>query len=90
MGLVAGLVASQIINYRDGKSILKAELFCTLGILIGMGVASVSEMWVSGADINTVIYANFTPSVITNLINGLILVPILMVAYHAVLSRSGR
>jgi len=90
MGLVAGLVASQITNYRDVKSILKAELFCTLGILAGMGVAAISEMWVSGADINTVIYANFIPAVIPNLINGLILVPILMVAYQAILSRSGR
>jgi len=55
-----------------------------------MGVAALSEMWVSGADINTVIYFNFIPAVIPNLINGLILVPILMVAYQAILSRSGR
>ncbi len=47
-------------------------------------------MWVSGADMNTVIYANFIPSVVANLINGLILVPILMIAYDAVVSRSGR
>ena len=55
-----------------------------------MAVAAISEMWVSGADINTVIVANFMPAVIPNLINGLILVPILMVAYQAVLSRRGR
>jgi len=90
MGLIAGLVASQITNYRDGKSILKAELYCALGIVVGMGVAAISEMWVSGADISTVIYANFIPAIIPNLINGLILVPILMIAYQAVLSRSGR
>jgi energy-coupling factor transport system substrate-specific component len=47
-------------------------------------------MWVSGADMNTVIFGNFVPAVIPNLINGLILVPILMVAYDAVVSRSGR
>jgi energy-coupling factor transport system substrate-specific component len=90
MGLIAGLVASQITNYRDGKSILKAELYCALGIIVGMAVASISEMWVSGADITTVVYANFIPAIIPNLINGLILVPILMIAYQAVLSRSGR
>ena len=49
-----------------------------------MGVASLSEMWVSGADINTVIYGNFLPSAVANLINGWILVPILMIAYDAV------
>jgi energy-coupling factor transport system substrate-specific component len=90
MGLVAGLCATQITNYRDGKSILKAEIYCALGIIAGMAVASISEMWVSGADINTVIFANFIPAVIPNLINGLILVPILMVAYQAVVSRSCR
>jgi energy-coupling factor transport system substrate-specific component len=47
-------------------------------------------MWVSGADINTVIFGNFIPAVIPNLINGLILVPILMVAYAAIVQRSGR
>jgi energy-coupling factor transport system substrate-specific component len=90
MGLVAGLVANMIVNYREGKSIMKAEVFVILGVLVGMGFASISEMWVSGADLNTVIFANFIPAVIPNLINGLILVPILMVAYQAVVSRSGR
>jgi energy-coupling factor transport system substrate-specific component len=90
MGLVAGLVANQIVNYREGKSIMKAEVFVIIGVLVGMGFASISEMWVSGADINTVIFANFLPAVIPNLINGLILVPILMIAYQAVISRSGR
>jgi energy-coupling factor transport system substrate-specific component len=55
-----------------------------------MGLASISEMWVSGADMTTVVLYNFVPSVITNLVWGLILVPILMVAYDAVAARSGR
>jgi energy-coupling factor transport system substrate-specific component len=55
-----------------------------------MGLASVSEMWVSGADVNTVIFANFIPAIVPDLINGLILLPILMVAYAAIVQRSGR
>jgi len=55
-----------------------------------MGVAAFSEMWVSGADINTVIFANFLPAFITNIIWGLILLPILMIAYAAIVQRSGR
>lgn len=90
MGLVAGLVAASLVSYKDGKSILKAELFVILGVVVGMGVASLSEMWVSGADLNTVIFANFIPAAIPNLINGLILVPILMIAYDAIAKRSGR
>jgi energy-coupling factor transport system substrate-specific component len=90
MGLIAGLCASQITNYRETASIIKAEIYAAVGILVGMGVASISEMWMSGADLNTVIYANYIPAIIPNLINGLILLPILMIAYQAVISRSGR
>jgi hypothetical protein len=55
-----------------------------------MGLASISEMWVSGADINTVIFGNFLPAAITDAIWGLVLLPILMIAYAAVTRRSGR
>jgi len=61
-----------------------------LGSAVGMGVASLSEMWVSGADLNTVIFANFIPSFVPDVINGLVLVPLLMIAYAAVTQRSGR
>jgi len=90
MGLIPGLIFLSLVNYKDLMTILKAELFAILGILAGMAVASISEMWVSGADINTVIFANFIPAIIPNLINGIILLPILMVAYQAIVSRSGR
>ena len=90
MGLIPGLIAASLIDYKSMASLLKAELFVIIGILVGMGVASISEMWVSGADIKTVIFGNFIPAVIPNLINGLVLVPILMVAYDAIVKRSGR
>jgi energy-coupling factor transport system substrate-specific component len=89
IGLVAGF-AAWIVSFKSGKSILKAEIYTVIAVIVGMGVASLSEMWVSGADMNTVIFANFIPSAVTNLVNGLILVPILMYAYDAVVSRSGR
>ena len=90
MGLVTGLISASIIDFKATKSILLAEIFVVLGVFVGMGVASLSEMWVSGADMNTVIFANFLPAFIPNVINGLILVPILMVAYSAIVSRSVR
>ena len=90
MGLIPGLIAASIVDYGTLKSILIGELFVILGAAGGMGVASLSEMWVSGADINTVIFANFIPAFVGNVINGLILLPILMVAYAAITKRSGR
>jgi energy-coupling factor transport system substrate-specific component len=77
-------------TYRAVKDIVWAEIFSALGVLVGMGLASVSEMWVSGADVNTVIFANFIPALVPDLINGLILLPILLIAYAAIVQRSGR
>lgn len=89
-GLVPGLIFLSIVNYRDFGSIIRAEIMVVLGIIAGMGLASLSEMWVSGTDFVTTITVNFLPSFITNAVWGLILVPILMVAYSAVQARSGR
>ena len=90
MGLIPGLISASIVDYGEMKSILTGELFVILGVIGGMGISSLSEMWVSGADINTVIFANFIPASVSNIINGLILLPILMVAYAAITKRSGR
>jgi energy-coupling factor transport system substrate-specific component len=90
MGLIPGLIAFSFLRFRDGKAILKAEIFVILGVLVGIAIASISELWVSGIDLGTTIATNFIPSVVTNLFWGLILVPILMVAYDAITARSGR
>jgi energy-coupling factor transport system substrate-specific component len=88
--LIPGLIFLTIVNYKEIGSIVRAEIMVILGIIVGMGLASLSEMWVSGTDFPTTVTVNFLPSFITNAIWGLILVPILMVAYSAVQARSGR
>ncbi len=91
MGLVTGLVAFVGLKaYKGWDNIFKAEIFVVLGVLAGAAVAAASEIWVSGVDLATTISINFVPTIIPNLINGLILVPILMVAYDAVAKQSGR
>jgi len=90
MGLIPGLFSVLIINYRAGRSIILAEISVVLGVLLGMGLAAFSEKWVSGADMNTIIVANFLPAFLTNVLWGLVLLPLLMVAYSAIVSQSGR
>jgi energy-coupling factor transport system substrate-specific component len=90
MGLIPGLFVGMIVDFKATKSLLLGELSVLLGAGVGMGVASLSEMWVSGADMNTVIFANFIPSFVSNIVNGLILLPILMIAYAAIAQRTGR
>jgi energy-coupling factor transport system substrate-specific component len=88
--LIPGLIFLTIVNYKDIGSIIRAEIMVFVGIVVGIGLASLSEMWVTGTDFSATVTINFLPSFITNIIWGLILVPILMVAYSAVQSRSGR
>lgn len=90
IGLIPGIFSALIVKYNETKSILWGELSVILGSAVGMGVASLSEIWVSGADMNTVFFANFLPSFITDIVWGLVLLPLLMIAYAAILKRSGR
>jgi len=90
MGLIMGLAMVDVSQFRSGRGILRAEIFVLIAAAAGIALAAISEMWVSGADMSTVIYANFLPAFITNIVNGLVLLPVLMYAYAAVVMRSGR
>jgi energy-coupling factor transport system substrate-specific component len=90
MGLVAGLFIGLMTNYRSWRDILIAEIAVVLGAFVGMAVASISDMWVSGMSLAAVIAEDFVPAFLPNIIAGLVLTPILMVAYSAIIARSGR
>jgi len=90
MGLVAGLLLPYMTNYRAIKDLIFGEIAVVLGAAVGMFFASLTEIWVSGIDFVTTMVQNFWPSFLSNIVNGLILTPILMIAYSAVVARSGR
>jgi energy-coupling factor transport system substrate-specific component len=90
MGLVPGLIYLTITDFRSISNIVKAEIMVIVGAAVGMFVAALSEIWVSGIDFATTMATNFLPAFISNVVNGLILVPILMIAYSAIQARSGR
>ncbi len=90
MGLIPGLMAYSFKSFKDRSTIIRAEILVVIGVIVGMIVPSLLEIPLSGIDFNTAIVGYFTPAAISNIINGLILVPILMVAYAAVAARSGR
>jgi energy-coupling factor transport system substrate-specific component len=90
MGMIPGFAMPLITSYRDGKSLVIADIFVILGVVVGMGFASASEIVTSGIDFATAFGGYFLPAALTDIINGIILVPILMVAYSAVSARTGR
>ncbi len=90
MGLIAGLFIGFMSNYRAWRDLIFAEIAVVLGVFVGMAVASISDMWVSGYDMAAVIGQDFVPAFVPNILAGLVLTPILMVAYSAIVARSGR
>ena len=90
MGMIPGFAAQMITSYRDARSLVIADVFVILGVVVGIGFASLSEIFVSGLDFATAFGGYFVPAALTNIINGIILVPILMVAYDAIVARTGR
>jgi energy-coupling factor transport system substrate-specific component len=90
MGLVAGLVMSQITDFRARADIIKAVIYGIIGIAVGMLFASLTEMFTGGIDINTALVGYFTPAFIGNSVVVIVLLPILMIAFAAVASRRGR
>ncbi len=90
MGLVAGLFILQMTNYRAWKDLIWGAVAVVLGAAVGMFLASITEIWVSGLTFAASMVQNFVPAFITNIVWGVPLTLILMVAYSAVIARSGR
>ncbi len=90
IGLVSGLVAASIKDYRARADILKAVGFGIAGNAAGLLFASLTEILVGGIDINTALVGYFTPAFIGNSVVTAVLLPILLIAFAAVASRRGR
>jgi energy-coupling factor transport system substrate-specific component len=90
MGMIPGLIMAAINDFRARNDIMKAVGWGTLGIIVGMLFASLTEMFVGGIDLNTALLGYFVPAFLGNLIVTVILLPILMIAFAAVAARRGR
>ena len=77
----AGLFQGKIDNYGALKSLIIGELSVILGTGLGISVASLSEFWISNSDFLSIMNLYFLPAFFSNIVNGLILLPIMMVIY---------
>ncbi len=91
IGFVAGLALYFTWGrYNTFRNIAIAELFSVIGIIVGLGFAAFSDIWVSAMTPAAVTTTEFIPATIPDIILGLILLPILLVAYNAAMTRAGR
>lgn len=90
MGMIPGLIVASMQDFRARSTIIKAVGWGTLGIIVGMLFASLTEMFVGGIDLNTALVGYFVPAFLGNFVVTVILLPILMIAFAAVAARRGR
>jgi uncharacterized membrane protein len=86
----AVVVAGRFVLERFSVDLAAVNLWGTLGIIIGIGFASIADIWINGYSFATAIIGEFAPAAGPNIINSMILTPILLAAYEAVQARTGR
>lgn len=91
IGLVAGLAMYNTLGrYNSTVKIIVAEFYSVVGILIGLGFAAYSDIWVSKLTFASATTTEFIPASLPDIVLGLILLPILLLAYNAAVARTGR
>lgn len=91
LGFIAGLTMLRTWGrYTSTRNIVIAEIFSAVAIIIGIGFASYTEIWLSKLTFLSATVGYLLPAALSDLINGLILLPILLVAYNAARARIGR
>lgn len=86
----AVVIASRFVLERFSVDLAAVNLWGTLGIIVGIGFASIADIWINGYSFATAIIGEFAPAAGPNIINSMILTPILLAAYEAVQARTGR
>lgn len=82
MGLIPGLLALFNRRYRTFTDQLRALAFTVLGIVVGMGFASFTDIPLDNLSFNVALSEEFIPAIQVNLISAVILIPILLFNYE--------
>jgi hypothetical protein len=90
--IVGGVVviAGRFVLEQFSVDLAAVNLWGTLGIIIGIGFASIADIWINGYSFATAIIGEFAPAAGPNIVNSMVLTPILLAAYEAVQARTGR
>ncbi len=92
ISVVVGIVLVLAIRFGLSHQIdlVAAVVWGSLGIVLGIGFAAISDIWINGYSLPVAIVGEYIPAAGPNLIAAAILVPILLVAYQGVQQQTGR
>lgn len=90
--LVGGVVVivGRFVLERVNVDLAAVNIWGSLGIILGIGYAAIADIWINGYSLATALIGEFAPAAGPNILNAMILVPILLAAYQAVQVRIGR
>lgn len=86
----AVVIVGRFLLERAGVELAAVNIWGTLGIIIGIGFASIADIWINGYSFFVAMVGEFAPAAGSNILNAMILTPILLAAYRAVQVRAGR
>jgi hypothetical protein len=84
------VIVGRFVLERVSVDLAAINLWGTLGIIIGIGFAAIADIWINGYSFATAIIGEFAPAAGPNILNSMILSPILLAAYQAIQARTGR
>jgi uncharacterized membrane protein len=88
--LIALLAVGARFLLRGREDLASAEMWGALGIIVGIGFAAMADIWWNGYSFITALLGEFVPAAGSDLVNSLILLPILLAAWGAAQARTGR
>ena len=92
LSVIIGFILMAVIRFVFASNIdvAAAVTWSTLGNLLGIGFAAISDIWINGFTPAVAIVGEYLPAAGPNLIFAAILVPLLVAAYAATRVQSGR
>jgi uncharacterized membrane protein len=75
---------------RGREELAAAQVWGALGIVVGIGFAALADIWWNGYSFITAVLGEFVPAAGSNLVNALILLPILLAAWKTAQAQTGR
>lgn len=88
--ILAGIVVIARFVLRGSPALAESVVWGSLAVIVGMGFASIADIWVNGYSPATAILGEFLPAAGTNLIFVALLTPILLAAWESARAQTGR
>jgi ECF transporter S component (folate family) len=86
----AVLLANRLLLERASVALAAVNLWGTLGIIAGNGFASLAHTWMSEYTLGTALIGEFAPAAASDILNLMILTPLVLASYNAIRERIRR